>query len=175
MTQQIYIAAGCFWGAEKYFSLIKGVIRTEVGYANGRTEKPSYEDVRYRESGHAETVMIEYDPAVLSLSFLLDLYYEAVDPTSLNRQGHDVGVQYRTGVYYTNKADREIITESFKRLEAKIGRAAAIECKPLENFYTAEAYHQKYLDKNPGGYCHIGEALFDRARKAEDTKAKPAV
>jgi peptide methionine sulfoxide reductase msrA/msrB len=168
--KQIYIAAGCFWGAEKYFSLIKGVSRTEVGYANGRTEYPSYEDVRYHESGHAETVLVEYDPAVVGLSFLLDLYYEAIDPVSLNRQGNDVGVQYRTGIYYTDKADADIIAESIRRLEAKIGRAAAIEVNPLENFYTAEEYHQKYLDKNPGGYCHIGPSLFDRARAAEDPK-----
>jgi peptide methionine sulfoxide reductase msrA/msrB len=168
--KRIFIAAGCFWGAEKYFSLIKGVIRTEVGYANGRTESPSYEDVRYRESGHAETVLIEYDPAVISLPFLLDLYYEAVDPTSLNRQGNDVGTQYRTGIYYTDEADLDSITESIKRLEARIGGPTAIELKPLENFYSAEAYHQKYLDKNPGGYCHIGTPLFDRARAAEDPK-----
>jgi peptide methionine sulfoxide reductase msrA/msrB len=166
--KQIYIAAGCFWGAEKYFSLIKGVSRTEAGYANGRTERPSYEDVRYRESGHAETVLIEYDPAVAGLSFLLDLFYEAIDPTSLNRQGADAGIQYRTGVYYTDRADLDIIAESIKRLEAKIGGPVAIEVKALENFYPAEEYHQKYLEKNPGGYCHIGKSLFDRARTAED-------
>jgi methionine-S-sulfoxide reductase len=168
--KEIFIAAGCFWGAEKYFSLIKGVSRTEVGYANGRTENPSYEDVKRRQTGHAETVRIEYDPAVIGLSFLLDLYYEAIDPTSLNRQGHDMGIQYRTGIYYTDKADLEIITPSIERLEAKIGRPVAIEVKALENFYTAEEYHQKYLDKNPGGYCHIDASLFDRARRAEEIK-----
>jgi peptide methionine sulfoxide reductase msrA/msrB len=168
--KQIYIAAGCFWGAEKYFSLIKGVSRTEVGYANGRTEHPSYEEVRYHGTGHAETVLIEYDPAVVGLPFLLDLYYEAIDPTSLNRQGDDVGVQYRTGIYYTDKADLGIITESIRRLEEKIGEPAVIEIGPLENFYTAEEYHQKYLDKNPGGYCHIGTSLFNRAKAAKDTQ-----
>ncbi|MDR0586471.1 MAG: peptide-methionine (S)-S-oxide reductase MsrA [Treponema sp.] len=161
--KQIYIAAGCFWGAEKYFSLIKGVHRTEAGYANGRTENPSYEDV-CRGSGHAETVLIEYDPSVIGLPFLLDLYYDAIDPVSINRQGADVGVQYRTGIYYTDEADLGIITESIKRLEAKIGEPAAIELKPLENYYAAETCHQKYLDKNPGGYCHIGKSLFDKAR-----------
>jgi peptide methionine sulfoxide reductase msrA/msrB len=170
MMKQIFIAAGCFWGAEKYFSLIKGVHRTEVGYANGRTEKPSYEDVKYRGAGHAETVLIEYDPALIGLPFLLDLYYEAIDTTSLNRQGADVGTQYRTGIYYTDTADADIIAESIKRLEARIGKPAAIELKPLENFYPAETYHQKYLDKNPGGYCHIGKPLFDRAKTAEDPK-----
>jgi peptide methionine sulfoxide reductase msrA/msrB len=168
--KEIFIAAGCFWGAEKYFSLIKGVSRTEVGYANGPTENPSYEDVKYRQTGHAETVRIKYDPALIGLPFLLDLYYEAIDPVSLNRQGHDVGIQYRTGIYYTDPADLDVIAASIKRLEAKIGEPAAIEVKALENFYTAEEYHQKYLDKNPGGYCHIGPLLFDRARKAEDIK-----
>jgi peptide methionine sulfoxide reductase msrA/msrB len=167
-VKQIYIAAGCFWGAEKYFSLIKGVSRTEVGYANGRTENPSYEDVKYRESGHAETVRVEYDPALISLVFLLDLYYRAIDPASLNRQGDDAGPQYRTGIYYTDPADRDTIAASIRRLEERTGRPVVIEVKPLENFYPAEAYHQKYLDKNPGGYCHIGKALFDRARTAED-------
>ncbi|MDR2758215.1 MAG: peptide-methionine (S)-S-oxide reductase MsrA [Spirochaetaceae bacterium] len=163
----IYIAAGCFWGAEKYFSLIRGVCRTEVGYANGSTENPSYEDVKHRETGHAETVLVEYDPAVISLSFLLDLYYEAVDPTSLNRQGADVGTQYRTGIYYTDREDLPVIKKSLEKLREKIGVPAVIEVKPLENFYTAEEYHQKYLEKNPGGYCHINQSLFDRAKAAK--------
>ncbi|MDR2028642.1 MAG: peptide-methionine (S)-S-oxide reductase MsrA [Treponema sp.] len=163
----IYIAAGCFWGAEKYFSLIRGVCRTEVGYANGNTENPSYEDVKHRETGHAETVLVEYDPAVISLPFLLDLYYEAVDPASLNRQGADVGTQYRTGIYYTDRDDLPLIEKSLEKLREKIGVPVAIEVKPLENFYTAEEYHQKYLEKNPGGYCHINQSLFDRAQSAK--------
>jgi methionine-S-sulfoxide reductase len=165
----IYIAAGCFWGAEKYFSLIKGVCRTQVGYANGSTKNPSYEDVKHRETGHAETVLVEYDPAVINLSFLLDLYYEAIDPASLNRQGADVGTQYRTGIYYTGQDDLPVIKKSLERLRKKIGAPVVIEVKPLENFYTAEEYHQKYLDKNPGGYCHINQSLFDRARAAKPT------
>jgi methionine-S-sulfoxide reductase len=165
----IYIAAGCFWGAEKYFSLIRGVCRTKVGYANGDTENPSYEDVKYRGAGHAETVLVEYDPAAISLSFLLDLYYEAVDPTSLNRQGEDVGIQYRTGIYYTEAEDLPVIKNSLAKLREKLDLPVAIEVKPLENFYTAEEYHQKYLEKNPGGYCHINQALFNRAKTAEQT------
>ncbi|MDR0689193.1 MAG: peptide-methionine (S)-S-oxide reductase MsrA [Spirochaetaceae bacterium] len=162
----IYIAAGCFWGAEKYFSLIEGVCRTEVGYANGETENPSYEDVKHRGTGHAETVLVEYDPAVISLSFLLDLYYQAIDPASLNRQGADVGTQYRTGIYYTDQGDLPVIKKSLEKLRENIGVPVAIEVKPLENFYTAEEYHQKYLEKNPGGYCHIDQALFDQAKAA---------
>jgi methionine-S-sulfoxide reductase len=162
--KKIYIAAGCFWGAEKYFSLIKGVCHTEVGYANGGTANPSYEDVKYRDTGHAETVLVAYDPAVISLAFLLDLYYEAIDPSSLNKQGEDEGTQYRTGIYYTDPADLSVINESLGRLREKIGAPVVIEVNPLENFYTAEEYHQKYLEKNPGGYCHINQSLFNRAK-----------
>ncbi|MDR2630532.1 MAG: peptide-methionine (S)-S-oxide reductase MsrA [Spirochaetaceae bacterium] len=165
----IYIAAGCFWGAEKYFSLIRGVYRTEVGYANGKTENPSYEEVKHRETGHAETVLVEYDPRVISLSFLLDLYYEAVDPTSLNRQGADVGTQYRTGIYYTDEEDLPVIQKSLEKLREKLGVPAVIEVKPLKNYYPAEEYHQKYLDKNPGGYCHITPSQFNRAKAAQPT------
>jgi methionine-S-sulfoxide reductase len=106
---------------------------------------------------------------VINLSFLLDLYYEAVDPTSLNRQGADVGTQYRTGIYYTGQDDLPVIKKSLEKLREKIGAPVVIEVKPLENFYTAEEYHQKYLDKNPGGYCHINQSLFDRARAAKPT------
>ncbi|MDR0589055.1 MAG: peptide-methionine (S)-S-oxide reductase MsrA [Spirochaetaceae bacterium] len=162
----IYIAAGCFWGAEKYFALIRGVCRTEVGYANGSTENPSYEDVKHRGTGHVETVLVEYDPAVISLAALLALYYEAVDPTALNRQGADIGTQYRTGIYYTDQEDLPVIKKSLEKLREKIGVPVVIEVKPLENFYTAEEYHQKYLEKNPGAYCHINQSLFDRAKAA---------
>ena len=163
---EIYLAGGCFWGAEKYIASIRGVGETQVGYANGKTEKPTYEDVCRRDTGHAETVRVVYDPAVLPLGFLLSLYYEAVDPTSLNRQGNDRGVQYRTGIYYTDKADRPVIEASLAVLQKKLGKPVAIEAVPLQNFYPAEEYHQKYLDKNPGGYCHIGPAKFKRAASA---------
>ena len=163
---EIFLAGGCFWGAEKYLASIRGVLETQVGYANGSTAAPTYEDVCRRGTGHAEAVRVTYDPAVLPLSFLLSLYYEAIDPTSLNRQGNDRGVQYRTGIYYTDDADRDVIDTSLAALRAKLGRPAAIEAGPLENFYPAEEYHQKYLDKNPGGYCHIGVDKFRRAAAA---------
>ena len=164
----IYLAGGCFWGAEKYLSLIQGVAATEVGYANGRTINPSYEDVCRNNTGHAEAVRIEYDPAKVSLTFLLELFYDAVDPTSLNRQGGDAGPQYRTGVYYVDEADREIIHGSIALLQESYDKPIMIEVKQLENFYPAEEYHQKYLDKNPGGYCHIGSSKFEKARLAAD-------
>jgi peptide methionine sulfoxide reductase msrA/msrB len=166
MTKQIYLAGGCFWGLEKYLSLIAGVTSTSAGYANGRTANPSYEDVKSQSAGHAETVRVEYDDEKLRLEELLALFFEAIDPTSLNRQGPDRGIQYRTGVYYTDEADKWIVEESAEYLRKKfdpLGKAVVTETKKLENFYPAEEYHQKYLDKNPAGYCHIGASLFKKA------------
>jgi methionine-S-sulfoxide reductase len=161
--KEIYLAGGCFWGAEKYFSLIKGVHETGVGYANGNTANPGYEDVCRRNTGHAETVKVIYDPAVLNLEKLLSLYYEVIDPTSVNRQGADRGTQYRTGIYYVDETDRPVIDSSIGELQKKYSKPVAIEVEPLRNYYPAEEYHQKYLDKNPGGYCHIGQDAFKRA------------
>jgi methionine-S-sulfoxide reductase len=160
--KEIYLAGGCFWGTEKYLSLVKGMLETSVGYANGNTENPSYEDVCRRDTGHAETVKLLYNPALLSLEKLLSLYYEVIDPTSVNRQGADRGTQYRTGIYYTDKADRPVIEASIAKLQKEYTKPIAIEVEPLRNYYPAEEYHQKYLDKNPGGYCHIGQNAFER-------------
>ena len=162
----IYLAGGCFWGTEKYLSLIPGVETTSVGYANGRTENPSYEDVCHNDTGHAETVKVGYDPSRISLGLLLELFYDVIDPTSLNRQGHDVGTQYRTGIYYVDESDRETIIDSVTLLQKSYEKPLMVEVKALENYYPAEEYHQKYLDKNPGGYCHIGTAKFEKARRA---------
>jgi methionine-S-sulfoxide reductase len=150
--KHIYLAGGCFWGLEKYLSLIPGVVKTEAGYANGRTRNPSYEDVCYKDTGHAETVKVEYDPDILGLPFLLKLFYKAIDPVSVNRQGHDIGSQYRTGIYYVDEADRDSICDSIAELQEQFDKPVAIEVKALENYSAAEEYHQKYLDKNPGGY-----------------------
>ncbi len=163
---EIYLAGGCFWGAEKYIRQIRGVISTDVGYANGRTENPSYEEVCHNDTGHAETVHVVYDAEKLPLPFLLELYYDAVDPTSVNRQGGDTGTQYRTGIYYVDPADEGVIHTSIQKLQKRLDKPVAIEVKPLDNFYSAEEYHQKYLDKNPGGYCHIGSDKFRRAAQA---------
>lgn len=163
---EIYLAGGCFWGTEAYLSAIRGVTYTEVGYANGKTKNPSYEDVCHRNTGHAETVRVEYDPDVISLEFLLELFYDSIDPTSRNRQGADIGTQYRTGIYYTNSDDLAVIERSIARLQAKYDVKIAIEVKPLENYYKAEEYHQKYLEKNPNGYCHIPKAKIETASNA---------
>jgi peptide methionine sulfoxide reductase msrA/msrB len=157
----IYLAGGCFWGTEKYLGMIPGVVRTETGYANGRTENPTYEEV-CRHTGHAETVRVEYDEGLIALEELLDLFYDAIDPTSLNRQGMDEGIQYRTGVYYTDDTDLSTIRASLAALQIRCDKPLAIETRPLENYSGAEEYHQKYLDKNPSGYCHIGQSTMKR-------------
>ena len=164
----IYLAGGCFWGAEKYLSLIPGVVSTETGYANGHTENPCYEDVCRNDTGHAETVRVNYDPSKLSLTFLLERFFEVIDPTSLNRQGGDIGAQYRTGIYFCDKADEEIILGSIALLQESCIKPVVIEVMPLAGFYPAEEYHQKYLDKNPGGYCHIDSAKFETAHRSID-------
>ena len=163
---EIYLAGGCFWGTEKYIAAIRGVESTEVGYANGRTMNPSYEEVCSKNAGHAETVHVIYDSELVPLEFLLELYYEAINPTSINRQGGDSGVQYRTGIYYVDENDRPVIERSIANLQKRFDKPVAIEVKQLENFSPAEEYHQKYLDKNPSGYCHIGKEKFEKARKA---------
>ncbi len=169
--EKIVFAGGCFWGSEKYLSLIHGVQHTTVGYANGKTENPSYEQVCHEDTGHAEAVMVEYDPQLLPLSFLLQLFYESIDPTTLNRQGGDTGTQYRSGVYYINEANRPDIERSLQLLQQNFSQPVVVEVAPLENFYTAEEYHQKYLDKNPGGYCHISPAQFALAKSARVPKS----
>lgn len=164
----IYLAGGCFWGTEKYISLIPGVVSTEVGYANGNTQKPTYEEVCKNNTGHAETVKVGYDSNLLSLKALLERFYESIDPTSINRQGGDRGVQYRTGIYYINESDKAIIQESIEALAKKHDKPIAIEVAKLNNYYPAEEYHQKYLDKNPNGYCHISPELFLKAKSINE-------
>lgn len=157
MTHTIVLAGGCFWGVQAYLSGIRGVLSTEVGYANGDPgiENPSYEAVRYENIGHTEAVRTVFDPALCPLSALLRLFYEIIDPTEVDRQGHDVGHNYRTGVYYLQDADRPVIDETVWELQQKYSTPLAMEVLPLENFWPAEEYHQEYLDKNPTGYCHV--------------------
>ncbi len=152
--QMIYLAGGCFWGLQKFFDQFDGVLETEAGYANGPDTAPSYEDV-CNDSGHAETVKIVYDENKLSLERILDYYFMVIDPLSVNRQGHDEGIQYRTGVFYTNGGQLPAIRAVFDREQQKAGAPLAVVLEPLRNFFSAEEYHQKYLDKNPDGYCHI--------------------
>ena len=154
-TRTIYLAGGCFWGLEAYFQRIDGVVDAVSGYANGNTQNPTYEDVSYRNTGHAETVKVSYDADKLSLDDILQYYFRVVDPTSLNKQGNDTGTQYRSGIYYTDPAEKAVIAAALKREQQKYSQPIVVENQALKNFYDAEEYHQDYLIKNPNGYCHI--------------------
>ena len=162
----IYLAGGCFWGMQKFFDQFGGVMSTQVGYANGPDKAPTYEEVCH-DSGHAETVKIDYDEDRVSLTKLLESYFTVVDPLSVDRQGEDRGVQYRTGVFYTDEAQLPEIRAVFERETEKAGRELAVLLEPVRNFFPAEEYHQKYLDKNPGGYCHIPKKYFHTEGAAE--------
>ncbi|MBQ6757125.1 MAG: peptide-methionine (S)-S-oxide reductase MsrA [Oscillospiraceae bacterium] len=158
--KEIYLAGGCYWGVQKYCDNIRGVLSTEVGFANGRVDNPYYALVKKGDTGYAETVKVVYGDS-LPLRALLRLFFRIIDPTVLDRQGHDVGNQYRTGVYFTDPADEPIIREELSKLAESCNLPVVTECAPLRNFYTAEEYHQKYLDKNPGGYCHVPLSAID--------------
>ncbi|AGN25492.1 peptide methionine sulfoxide reductase [Candidatus Methanomassiliicoccus intestinalis Issoire-Mx1] len=162
--KEIYLAGGCFWGMQKFFDCVDGVVETEVGYANSTYEKPSYREVCSGRTGSAETVRIEYDGSVLPLQGILELYFKAVDPTVKDRQGNDKGTQYRTGIYYVDSQDKEEIESFIKEQQKHYQNQIVTEVLPLENFYPAEEYHQKYLDKNPHGYCHLGSDAFETAK-----------
>lgn len=165
MEKTIYLAGGCFWGVEKYISLIPGVENTEVGYANGDTENPTYEQVCRDNTGHAETVKVTFNSDHISLSELLARFFEIIDPTSLNKQGNDRGIQYRTGIYCTQQDDRSEVLTALEKLQSKYDKKIVVEAAMLENYCPAEDYHQNYLDRNPGGYCHIPAIAFERAKR----------
>lgn len=165
-NRTIYLAAGCFWGAQHYLGLINGVVTTETGFANGHGDSPTYEQVYTDTTGYAETVRVVYDPQVLSLRTLVELYFKSIDPVSVNRQGEDRGTRYRTGIYYTDAADLPTIREVVAEVQRHYAEPLAVEILPLECFWPAEEYHQDYLDKHPDGYCHLPETLFEMVRKA---------
>jgi peptide methionine sulfoxide reductase msrA/msrB len=177
----IYLAGGCFWGIEAYFSKLKGVSETKVGYANGVIPNPSYEEVCNLDTGHAEAVKVVYNPNIISLRRLLEEFFKVIDPTSLNQQGGDIGKQYRTGIYYTSDDSSETndlaiineVLEEEKKKQEKNNKSVVTEVKPLESFYEAEEYHQKYLEKNPQGYCHIDlSSLPDDILEIEGTSSE---
>ncbi|WP_077368138.1 peptide-methionine (S)-S-oxide reductase MsrA [Anaerosalibacter sp. Marseille-P3206] len=153
--KKIVLAGGCFWGVEEYMSRIDGVIKTKVGYANGLKENPTYQEVCTGTTGHAEACFIEFDENIISLEKLLFRFWRIIEPTWLNKQGGDIGHQYRTGIYYIDKEDIPVIESTLKVEQEKYDKPIVTEIKPLTSFYEAEEYHQKYLKKNPNGYCHI--------------------
>jgi peptide-methionine (S)-S-oxide reductase len=153
--KKIVLAGGCFWGMEAYFSRMEGVVKTEVGYANGETLEPTYEQVCTNTTGHTEVLYMEYDEELITLETILKHFWKVIDPTSLNRQGGDIGSQYRTGIYYLDVSDVNVISQSLDEEQKKYAKPIVTEVGNLDYYHPAEEYHQKYLKKNPGGYCHI--------------------
>ena len=171
---EIYLAGGCFWGLEEYFSRIFGVLQTSVGYANGQVETTNYQLIK--ETDHAETVQVVYDEKVVSLREILLYYFRVIDPLSVNQQGNDRGRQYRTGIYYLEEADLPTINTVVREQELLLGRKIAVEVEKLRRYILAEDYHQDYLKKNPGGYCHIDvrdaeKPLIDAANYEKPSQA----
>ncbi|NBD27919.1 peptide-methionine (R)-S-oxide reductase MsrB [Paenibacillus glycinis] len=161
----IYLAGGCFWGIEAYVERIYGVQDVTVGYANGTGADPTYEDVVRGDRGFAETAEVKYDPARLPLTDLLTDFFKVINPTSVNKQGNDAGINYRTGVYYTQSSDLPVINAVVAKEQAKYTKKIVTEVLPLENYYLAEDYHQDYLEKNPDGYCHVDLSILDTLDK----------
>lgn len=155
--RKIYLAGGCFWGIQEYFTRVAGVLESSVGYANSRIANPSYELVCSGISGAVEALELVYDEGRLGLGEIVDRLLSIIDPSALNYQANDIGTQYRNGVYYLQKysSDEAVIKERIHAWEQRSGRKAVTEILPLQNFYLAESYHQNHLQANPHGYCHI--------------------
>ncbi len=164
MKKEIYLAGGCFWGMERVFRALDGVCETEVGYANGTTDHPTYQEVCSDQTGHRETVKVVYDPAVLPLSRILKAYFLCIDPTRRNRQGNDIGSQYQTGIYTVDEDSLAEVT-AYAEGERKRHLKFYTEIMPLKCFWPAEEYHQNYLEKNPQGYCHITTEEYELVKQ----------
>ena len=167
----IIFAAGCFWGAQEAFRRLKGVLETRVGYVNGSVDETDYFSVS--ETGHAEAVKLLYDANVIRLAELIDRFFLIIDPFAKNHQGNDYGSQYRTGIYYTDEKDRRVIDLSMDLHRELYGKPIFVEVEELKNFVPAEKYHQDYLIKNPGGYCHIRPQAILEALWQDKTFEKP--
>ena len=165
----IYLAGGCFWGVERYFQLLgEGVLETETGYANGNTPHPTYEEVCSGTTGHAETVKLTYDADVLTLREIMAHFFRMIDPTTKNRQGNDIGTQYRSGVYVETMDDFKSVCEYIDFRRKDYERPIVVEVLKLRNYYTAEDYHQNYLNDRPFGYCHVNLCLAMKPLSAEE-------
>lgn len=173
--KEIYLAGGCFWGMQAYFDNLHGVTSTCVGYANGNVDNPTYDMVCHQDTGYAETIRIAYDEKLITLPFLLSMYFDVIDPTSYHKQGGDIGSQYRTGIYYVDEDDKDIIHESLQQLQKQYQKPIVVENEKLKNFYPAETYHQEYLKKNPGGYCHISSSKIDSVKSVKDKQALKSI
>ncbi len=158
--KSLVLAGGCFWGVEAYLKQFDGILHTEVGYANGPPIEPTYEQV-CNASGHAEAVMVHYNSEVITTAQLIDKFFDIINPTSINQQGNDIGVQYRTGIYYENLEQFKVAEKKLELLAESLDKPVTVELLPLENFYRAEEEHQLYLFKNPNGYCHIPKSMMN--------------
>ncbi|MGL6114637.1 MAG: peptide-methionine (S)-S-oxide reductase MsrA [Cetobacterium sp.] len=167
--KEIYLGGGCFWGMEAYFKRVKGILDTKVGYGNSCVLNPSYRDVCSGETGAVEALYVKYDENVMPLERILYHFFQNINPTTLNRQGNDIGTQYRSGIYYVDEKDLPVINDYLLKESKKYSNKIVTEVKKMENFYPAEEYHQSYLEKNPEGYCHNLGAILD-LKKTEDYK-----
>ena len=166
MKKVIYLAGGCFWGVEAYFQKLKGILDTEVGYANGNFANPSYEDLKAHKATHVEAVKIYYEDQTIRLTQIIEHLFRIINPFTVDHQGGDYGHQYRTGIYYDEESDYQTVQEFINMEQKKHTQKIRVEVEPLAHFYCAEDYHQDYLDKNPFGYCHVNFNVI----KAEERK-----
>lgn len=157
--RKIWLAGGCFWGVEAYFLQLKGVLDTQVGYGQGITDQPTYLQVSSGATGHTEVCEVTYDEKLLPLRKLLEHFFRIIDPTTLNRQGPDQGTQYRSGVYYATDYEKEVIVNFINEMQLHYPVPILVEVEAVKSFFPAEDYHQKYLEKTPGGYCHVNLGL----------------
>jgi peptide-methionine (S)-S-oxide reductase len=162
--KKIILAGGCFWGVQAYYDKVKGVVKSEVGYIDGDYSNPTYEQV-CNGSGHAEAVWIDYDEKIVTLNHLLKHFFQIIDPTQRNRQGNDIGKQYRSAIYFFEQTDEVIAKEYIEKIKNNYSKPILTQVLPAKKFYPAENYHQKYLKKNPCGYCHIDLDLVDEIDK----------
>jgi peptide-methionine (S)-S-oxide reductase len=169
--KSIIFAGGCFWGVQNYFKMVKGVVNTRVGYTQGLTQFPSYEQVCLGTTKHTEGVKVEYDQEQTHLLVLLDHFFNIVDPTTLNQQGLDVGTQYRSGIYYYDEVDEKVILDYINDIKGNYNEPIVVEVKPASDFWEAEEYHQDYLEKVKNGYCHLNVAHY-AAREKVDKAAR---
>jgi methionine-S-sulfoxide reductase len=164
-SKEIILAGGCFWGVERYYKQLSGVLDTEVGYTDGTQENPTYQELCAGKADHVEACKIVYDDSIITLVDLLEHLFRFIDPTTLNRQGGDIGIQYRTGVYYTLPEEKKVIEDFLAEMQKHYKKPIVVEVKPKSAFYPAEDYHQNYLDKNPKGYCHVDFGLIKDTEK----------
>jgi len=165
MEKAIYLAGGCFWGVERYYQLLEGILDTEVGYANGNFANPTYEDLKAHRASHVETVKVVYDEEKIQLTQLLEHLFRIINPFTVDHQGGDYGHQYRTGIYYIEEEDKKIIQEFITNEQRKYKQKIRVEVEKLNHFYKAEDYHQNYLKKNPFGYCHVDFSVIKKEER----------